>query len=139
MVSQSIRELVHRRAGSRCEYCHTSELNIGQALHIEHIIPTGGDVPDNLCLACPNCNLSKGMATMAVDPETEQLVALFNPRLQVWSEHFEWEESDTQLRGKTPTGRATAVRLKMNRPRIVLARRRWVQAGLHPGETDRNE
>jgi hypothetical protein len=126
------KKLVHSRAKGCCEYCQTSDINIGQAMHVEHINPTAGDHPDNLCLACPNCNLSKSTATQAPDPETDQEVDLFHPRRQEWDEHFEWTEEHTQIRGLTPSGRATADRLKMNRPRVVLARRRWIQAGFHP-------
>jgi len=51
---QTIKELVHDRANGRCEYCQTGEINMGQAMHVEHIQPEGGNHPDNLCLACPN-------------------------------------------------------------------------------------
>src|SRR5210317_1988985 len=90
---QTIRRSVHSRAAGCCEYCLTSELNIGQSMHVEHINPAGGDHPDNLCLACPNCNLSKAAATSAEDPNTGEGVPLFNPRLQIWGEHFEWEDN----------------------------------------------
>jgi hypothetical protein len=126
------KKLVYDRAGGFCEYCQTYGLNIGQALHIEHINPDGGDHLDNLCSACPNCNLSKATARAAWDTETNQEVSLFNPRHQKWSEHFEWVENHTQIRGLTATGRATVARLQMNRSRIILTRQRWVQAGLHP-------
>jgi hypothetical protein len=129
---QTIKEFVHNRAGGCCEYCQTCEINIGQAMHVEHINPTRGDDLDNLCLACPNCNLSKAAAITAVDPETDREVPLFNPRNQKWIDHFEWNENHTQIRGVSPIGRATAIRFKMNRPRIVLTRQRWAQAGLHP-------
>lgn len=129
---QTIKKFVFSRADRCCEYCQTCQINIGQTLHVEHINPNGGDHPDNLCSACPNCNLSKAAATRAADPESNQEVPLFNPRLQKWLGHFEWIENHTQIRGLTPSGRATVARLKMNRPRIVLARQRWVQAGLHP-------
>ena len=36
---QKLRELVHKRVGGCCEYCQTCEVNIGQAMHLEHIIP----------------------------------------------------------------------------------------------------
>lgn len=131
---QTIREMVRIRAEGRCEYCLTAEINMGQSLHIEHIHPDGGETLDNLCLACPNCNLSKAAATTAVDPHTNTEVPLFNPREQQWTDHFSWTENFSHISGVTPVGRATVVRLKMNRPRIVLARQRWVQAGLHPVE-----
>lgn len=101
-------------------------------MNIEHINPNGDDDLSNLCLACFSCNLSKAVATTAVDPETQELVALFNPRQQVWKQHFEWIEGGLRLYGKTPTGRATIERLKMNQQRLVRARHNWITAGSHP-------
>lgn len=123
---------VHERAANRCEYCQTAQLAIGQAMHVEHIEPGGGDNLENLCLSCPSCNLSKATATSAPDPETGKIVALYNPRSQVWSQHFEWQQHGQIVYGLTPTGRATVARLRMNLPRIVEARSVWVRAGVHP-------
>ena len=124
--------LVHERAGFCCEYCQTCQEIIGQAMHVEHIDPNGSDDPENLCLACANCNLSKAQATTETDPETDEAVQLFNPRQQTWSEHFVWIDDGLRLEGLTPVGRATIVRLKMNMDRIVNARAVWVIAGVHP-------
>lgn len=135
MSSLSWREivrLVHDRAAYQCEYCQTRQRVTGQAMHVEHINPDGGDDPRNLCLSCPTCNLSKGRVTSAKDPETEAVVALFNPRLQAWAEHFKWAEYGTVVIGLSPTGRATVIRLRMNLIRVVEARRIWVRAGEHP-------
>ncbi len=129
---QTIKDLVHRRANGCCEYCQTCEVNIGQALYIEHIDPIGSDEPDNLCLACPNCNLSKAAAVVALDPDSDTEVPLFNPRTQNWASHFKWIDNYAEIEGITATGRATVNRLKMNRPRMILTRKRWVHAGLHP-------
>lgn len=101
-------------------------------MQVDHIDPSGGDTLDNLCLSCWNCNNHKRQATEAIDPDTGQLVPLFNPRSQVWSEHFEWINGSTTLWGLTGTGRATIVRLKMNRAVMVIARQRWVDGGYHP-------
>ena len=79
--AESVRR-VHQRADSRCEYCQTAQRVMGQAMHVEHINPDGEDDLENLCLACPNCNLSKARATSALDPETEEQVPLFKPRVQ---------------------------------------------------------
>jgi hypothetical protein len=105
---------------------------MGQAMHVEHINPDGPDDLENLCLSCPSCNLSKARATAAPDPETDEIVPLFHPRTQSWPEHFEWIQNGQVLRGLTPTGRATIVRLRMNQPRIVEARSIWIIAGIHP-------
>lgn len=123
---------VYERAGAICEYCQTDEFNSGQAMHIEHIDPSGGNLLDNLCLSCANCNFSKAKATGAIDPVTGDLVALFNPRQQKWIEHFIWIEGGVRLSGLTPVGRATIIRLKINQPRIVRARKRWIDSGYHP-------
>lgn len=101
-------------------------------MHVEHIDPQGSDNPDNLCLSCPSCNLSKAKATSAPDPLTETFVSLFNPRQHLWDDHFEWIENGALVIGKTPTGRATVERLKMNIDRVVTARRIWIKAGEHP-------
>jgi 5-methylcytosine-specific restriction endonuclease McrA len=128
----AIRRLVFTRAGGCCEYCRSCEANTGQAMEVEHIDPAGGDVPENLCLSCGNCNRSKAIATTALDPATGDIVPLHNPRQQQWAEHFQWSNDSSRVEGKTATGRATVARFKMNRRRIVNARKRWVVAGYHP-------
>ncbi|MBZ0301591.1 MAG: HNH endonuclease [Anaerolineae bacterium] len=126
------RRLVHERAQGCCEYCQTCEANTGQVMHVEHIDPSGGDDPENLCLSCANCNLSKAAAISASDPETGEMGPLFHPRQQVWSAHFQWVDRGLYLAGLTAVGRATIQRLQMNQERVVIARRRWVAGGFHP-------
>ena len=83
-------------------------------MHIEHIDPSGGDDSDNLCLACSSCNLSKSVATTALDFLTGTEVALFNPRIQYWQDHFEWIDNGLRILGKTPIGRA------INQPNMIV-------------------
>ncbi len=133
-ISRSLRRQVTKRAGGRCEYCQTL-LAIVVEMEIDHIIPAsagGRTVLDNLCLACTSCNAFKRDFQVAIDPETGEQVSLFNPRLQVWTEHFAWSEDGTSVNGQTPLGRATVQRLRMNRTVIIAARYLWVQAGWHP-------
>lgn len=127
-----ITNFVHERAHNCCEYCQTCQKIIGQAMHVEHIQPDGGDGVDNLCLSCANCNLSKAKATTALDTETGEIVPLFNPRTQKWVEHFQWVDNGQRLAGRTKTGRATVERLKINQERIVTSRLLWIEAGYHP-------
>lgn len=127
-----IRQFVYERAKGCCEYCQTCEVNTGQTMQVDHIDPSGADDLDNLALACWNCNNHKRQATHTPDPQTQTMVPLFHPRQHIWSEHFEWIDNAIRLRGLTPTGRATILRLKMNRPSIVIARKRWSEAGYHP-------
>lgn len=48
------------------------------------------------------------------------------------SDHFLLDVEAGTIVGRTATGRATASRLQMNRPRQVNARRRWNELGLFP-------
>lgn len=89
---------------------------------------------NNLALACPHCNSSKWACERETDPVTGQVVALFNPRTQVWSDHFQWSRRNPlRLEGMTPTGRATVERLQINSPTMLEARRILQLAGLKVG------
>ncbi len=130
-----LRPVVAVRDKNRCAYCQTSEENCGLAMHLDHIVPEvagGATEESNLCLVCFSCNVSKGALQSAVDPETGKAVPLFHPVRERWLEHFMWSENGTRIDGKTSTGRATVMALKMNNPTVVFARRRWVSAGWHP-------
>lgn len=110
------RRLVRARAGSRCEYCGLRQDESPLVpLQIEHVRPKkhgGGDSPDNLALACIDCNLHKGTNIAGIDPQTNQLARLFNPRNDVWDEHFCWLAFE--IRGITDIGRATVYVLDFN-------------------------
>ena len=114
-MDAALRELVRSRAGSRCEYCHLPEQFSELRFHIEHIIPRqhrGTDGPENLALACPDCNLVKGPNLTRVEPGTHRVVRLFHPRRDNWTEHFALDGA--LISGKTPVGRATVWLLRMN-------------------------
>lgn len=119
----------------RCCYCLTTTAITGIEMTVDHIWPQskgGATFFENLCLACSACNTFKSDMTEALDPVSQKIAPLFNPRSQQWAEHFVWSSDKTQIEGITPTGRVTIVALKMNRPIIVFARQRWVQVGWHP-------
>jgi hypothetical protein len=107
-------------------------------LEIEHIIPIsrqGSSAESNLWLACPLCNRYKGDRTEAIDPESGETVPLFNPRTQVWSDHFQWIEGGLRIVGKTPIGRATVAALHLSDDLDALTvRSYWISAGWHPPE-----
>jgi hypothetical protein len=69
---------------------------------------------------------------MAIDPVTQERVALFNPRSQEWREHFRWEDDPTRVVGITACGRATVESLLLNRTGVVNLRSLLVLAGKHP-------
>ena len=134
-ISQALRRLVRARAKGRCEYCQTSEWLSGLPCEIDHIIPRAKEGPttaDNLCLACASCNGYKRAITHAIDPESGEETALFNPRQQRWQEHFAWSEDGTTIIGLTACGQATVTALKLNHPLVATARSIWVSVGRHP-------
>ncbi|WP_096608067.1 HNH endonuclease [Calothrix sp. NIES-2100] len=81
-------------------YCRTVEALTATTFEFEHIVPrsAGGEtVWENLCLACPNCNRYKADRQNIIDPVTEQVVPLFHPQLQLWKEHFSWNEDASMM------------------------------------------
>ena len=134
-ISASLREHIALQARYRCGYCLRTEELTGMPMTIDHIVPSvvgGSTTEDNLWLACRRCNEFKGLQTQVRDYETGRVVKLFNPRRQIWNEHFAWSEDGTEIIGKTPCGRATVIALNMNNPEIVVARRLWVSVGWWP-------
>jgi hypothetical protein len=134
-IPRRLRRHVADQARHRCGYCLLEERYLGFALEIEHIVPEalgGLTSEENLWLACSECNNRKGDRIAAIDPITGRSAPLFNPRQQVWAEHFAWSERGDRMIGRSPTGRATIAALNLNGPMRVDARRFWVAAGWHP-------
>jgi hypothetical protein len=134
-MNQRQRQRVAQQANFRCGYCQTQEIISGVPLTVEHILPKargGSDDEQNLWLSCRLCNEAKGILIETIDPQTDALTPLFNPRTQVWAEHFAWADDGAQLIGLTPIGRATIVALALNSDFRVRSRRIWVEAGYHP-------
>ena len=116
MVPLPIRQMVRKRAGDACEYCRLPQhLSPMAALQIEHIVPMkhgGSSESDNLALACISCNLHKGSNLTGIDPVTDEITPLFNPREESWEEHF--VVTGIEIQGKTSVGRVTVRVLNMN-------------------------
>jgi hypothetical protein len=122
-------QAVATRARHRCEYCRAPEEVFNQEFEVDHVVPhaRGGlDEFANLALACRSCNLRKGTAQRARDPETGQIVPLFNPRTDDWGEHFAVDLDIFSIEGLTAEGRASVRRLGLNRKVQVDARRLWI-------------
>lgn len=82
-------------------------------MEIEYIIPqslSGPPGEENLWLACSLCNDHKGDRIAALDPVTDEIVRLFDPRRQSQS----------------------VIALNLNRPLLMNARRAWYRSvGIH--------
>lgn len=124
---------VRDRARHRCEYCHFPEKFAEVPFHVDHVIARqhGGETkPDNLALACCFCNRYKGPNLSSVDPATRNIVPLYHPRTDVWSDHFAWKGA--LLEGLSPTGRATIAALRLNRGDAVAVRELLIREGVYP-------
>jgi len=66
----------------------------------------------------------------SIDHAAGELVPLFDPRNDVWDDHFKWDGAI--LRGRTPTGRATVEILAVNHPDFVLLRETLIEEGTFP-------
>lgn len=134
-ISSVVRKRVAEAARYRCGYCLTQEAIIGMPLEIEHIVPVavgGISAEANLWLSCVFCNRYKGSQTYGIDKVSGDETPLFNPRTQLWSDHFLWEDGGLYIVGKTAVGRVTIKLLHLNNPFIVRSRHIWIDWGWHP-------
>ena len=121
---QADEQAVRQLARGRCEYCRLPEDCTVLPHAVDHIRARkhrGATTLRNTCFACAYCNAAKGSNPAGYDPVTDELMLLFNPRSDHWSEHFEWRGSS--LVGKTKTGRATIEVLRINAAERIAHRR----------------
>lgn len=129
-MSPRVRSLVRQRAGSRCEYCHLPQAVAELRFQIDHIVAEkhgGANAIANLAWACFRCNTHKGPNLAGLDERTGRMNRLFNPRTDLWEEHFRW--AGPKLAGKTAIGRTTVNVLCINRMDAVLLRRSLMAEG----------
>lgn len=127
----ALRDDVRARAADCCEYCQLPQAITVLPHELDHIIAQkhgGATMSANLCLACFYCNSNKGPNIAGIDPDTEQVTALFHPRRDRWSDHFFW--SDGTLVGKTAIGRTTTVVLGINLADRIENRRLLIISGI---------
>lgn len=129
------RSAVAQRANECCEYCISQADYSSETFEMEHILPLslGGDNDlGNLANSCGGCNGRKRDKIDAIDPQTGQKAPLFNPRLDIWEEHFIWRDDFTIIEGISPRGRCTVALLELNRKGVVNLRRALRVIGDHP-------
>jgi hypothetical protein len=122
-ISKSVRRLVAERAKFCCEYCHFNEFDRFLTFEVDHVISIkhgGGNEFDNLAYICPHCNQHKGTDLTTFIDTYENIVLLFNPRKQLWEEHFYIENG--LVVDKTTIGKATIKLLKMNDIDLIILR-----------------
>lgn len=132
-ISTALRQVVLQRANGCCEYCLMSLQNLYLRYEIDHVIAEKHGDPtteDNLSLSCMRCNRNKGSDIASFDWDSKEIVALYNPRLMRWDEHFEHLEG--WLKGRTKIGEITIRLLKLNTPDRIDERRVFSLTGDYP-------
>ncbi|HEY9827225.1 MAG TPA: HNH endonuclease signature motif containing protein [Stenomitos sp.] len=132
-ISVALRQLVIQRASGSCEYCRIHQTFSIYSHEVDHVIALkhgGQSTPENLVLACLPCNRHKGSDLTSLDPLTGEITPLFNPRTQVWSEHFQLNSEF--IEGLTAIGRTSIFLLKMNEASRLQLRQALASQGLYP-------
>jgi hypothetical protein len=132
-MKPSIRRDVWRRANWQCEYCQMPESADELPFHLDHIVPKRHHATndlENLACACFTCSTFKGYNISGIDQHTGDLVPLFNPRLDQWSEHFRW--NGPELIALTAVGRVTLDLLGINLPYRIRLRQTLIDEGVFP-------
>jgi 5-methylcytosine-specific restriction endonuclease McrA len=113
-IPTALRQLTSDRAEGKCEYylIHQDFSIYRQEVDLIAVKHGGQTIAENLALSCLPCNRHKGSDLAAFVPVSGEIVPLFNPRAQVWSEHFRLENA--QIVGITPTDRATTFLWRFN-------------------------
>ena len=133
-VPARLRRAVVRRAHGRCEYCRIHQDDVILPHEPDHIISIkhgGKTVLDNLANACFLCNRFKGSDIASIDDATGVLVKLFDPRSDLWDEHFR-VAADGRIVPLTDVGRVTEKILKFNLPESRQARKLLMEEGGYP-------
>jgi len=129
-----LRNSVREQARDRCEYCQIrQDQDAYYEFHLEHITARqhGGRTEEtNLAWSCHHCNLHKGPNLTGIDPRTNEITPLFNPRRDRWEKHFRWD--GPILVGRTATGRTTIAVLQINNDDRVELRQVLIDQGLFP-------
>ncbi|MGB6167565.1 MAG: HNH endonuclease signature motif containing protein [Geitlerinemataceae cyanobacterium] len=122
-IPNALRKFVFERAAGRYEYCLIHQKASMYSHEIDHIIPQkhgGRTEANNLALSCLSCNRYKGSDFATIDPKTEDIIPLFNPRKQIWSEKFSLNEA--RIEGRTQIGIATVRLLRLNALKRLIER-----------------
>ena len=122
-ISENLRQLVKDRAGFCCEYCKIHEEDAFYPHQIDHIISLkheGETIIENLAFACFPCNNFKGTDIGTILLPDKIFIRLFNPRTDIWAEHFEQDEG--VIYAKTSIGKATVKTLKLNEVDRIIER-----------------
>ena len=100
------------------------------ALQLLRSAPRIDNAESQVRSVCVFCNLHKGPNLTGIDPDSGQIVPLFNPRSHTWADHF--VVRGASIVGLTPTGRTTVDVLAMNAPHLIDLRSDLLALGEYP-------
>jgi hypothetical protein len=130
-IPAGMRTEVRLRSDGLCEYCLLREQDIGRTFHLDHVIAEKHQGPTqdhNLSLCCPDCNRRKGSDIATV--VNGEVVRLYNPRIDIWSEHFQLD--GMFIRSRSNVGEGTIRLLGLNDRFRVAIRRALTVEGRFP-------
>jgi hypothetical protein len=83
-------------------------------------------------LSCRSCNVFKSNFLFGIDENGFESERLFNPREDIWVEHFKVDLKTFEIIGTTKIGFGTINRLKINSKIQLSARNQWYKLDLFP-------
>jgi hypothetical protein len=134
-IGAELRRLVIFRADRLCEYCLIHEEDTFLGCEVDHVISEkhGGRTDDgNLALACLFCNRNKGSDIATLVPGTDRIVRFYNPRADVWQQHFRLGRDGVTVIPLTECGEATVRILGINDGERLHERDTLREAGRYP-------
>ncbi len=128
-IPENIRQAVRQRAFRCCEYCLIDEDTIFLSHEIDHIISIKhGGLNVLVNLACSLCNRYKGTDVGSIFQG--KFIRFFNPRIDLWTDHFGLDDSFIQP--LTPIGEVTAKIFGLNHVDRLIERQVYIESGIYP-------
>lgn len=132
-ISAELRRLVAVRAGNSCEYCLIREGDTYFGCEVDHLISVkhgGVTVEGNLAYTCRLCNRRKGSDIASIKWQTGELIRFFDPRTQLWEEHFQLEGA--LILPLTDSGEVTVRIFGLNAEERIRERDMLISLGDYP-------
>lgn len=130
-----VKRRVEEIANGYCEYCKSRDDFSTSFFEFDHIIAIakgGTNEFNNIARSCGFCNGLKHDKIAGIDPITQKEYPLFNPRKNIWTDHFKWSDDFTKMIALTPIARVTIQTLQLNRPTLINIRKALLLLKKHP-------
>lgn len=130
-INDTLSKQVLLCANGICEYCRISIDDTyfgGEIDHIRSLKHNGQTELNNLALACQPCNRNKGSDLGSIATTSETLVRFFNPRTDIWPEHFHVNQI-AEIEALTEIGEVTALIFGFNDLERIAERKGLIEIG----------